>query len=114
MPLLLLVVETNSGHSTNKNARTLHAVTDVEWGKDSEDFVKMVRSFTFDRFYVIGRGSAMQLSMIAYLQPRYMAEKHGNLEHLIDTFKSQQQWNDAFVRAVEPFSATATFDVSGV
>jgi hypothetical protein len=74
----------------------------------------MIRSFTFDRFYVIGRGSAMQFSMNGILQPRYMAEKHGNLEHLIDTFKSQYQWNVAFVRAVEPFSADATFDVSGL
>ena len=74
----------------------------------------MIRSFTFDRFYVIGKCSAMQMSMLFILQPRYMAEKHGNLEHLIDTFKSQQQFTEASVRAVEPFSADATFDVSGL
>jgi hypothetical protein len=52
--------------------------------------------------------------MNGILQPSYMAEKHGNLGHLIDTFKSQQQWAEAFIRAVEPFSADAVFDVSGL
>jgi hypothetical protein len=74
----------------------------------------MIRSFTFDRFYVIGKSSVMAFNMVPLLQPRYMAEKHGNLEHVIDTFKSQQQWIKAFVRAVEPFSADVTFDVSGL
>ena len=114
MPLLLLVVETQPDHSTQKNAQKLHAATDVEWGKGSEDFVKMIQSFTFDRFYVIGKSSAFQMSMAFCVQPRYMAEKHGNLEHVIDTFKSQQQWIEAFIRAVEPFSADVTFDVSGL
>jgi hypothetical protein len=86
----------------------------VEWGKGSEDFVKMIRSFTFDRYYVIGTSSAMKMSMIFMLQPRYMAEKHGNLEHLIDTFKSQQQFTEASVRAVDPFTADTAFDVSGL
>jgi hypothetical protein len=111
---LLLVAETHSDHSTQKNAQKLHAVTSMEWGESSEDFVKMIRSFTFDRFYVIGKGSAVLMSMLFPLQPSYMAEKHGNLEHLIDTFKSQQQWSDAFVRAVEPFSADTSLDVSGL
>jgi hypothetical protein len=102
---------TQPGHSTKKHAQRLHAR--MEWGKGSEDFVKMIRSFTFGRYYVVGRSSAMQMSMIYGVQPRYMAEKHGNLGHLIDTFKSQQQFTEAFVRAVEPFSADTTFDVSG-
>ena len=114
MPLLLLVVETQPGHSTQKNAQKLHAATDVEWGKGSEDFVKMIRSFTFDRYYAIGRSSVNLFSMHSFIQPRYMAEKHGNLEHVIDTFKSHQQWIKAFVRAVEPFSADSQFDVSGL
>ena len=86
----------------------------MEWGKGSEDFVKMFRSFTFDRYYAIGKSTAMAISMSPWIQPRYMAEKHGNLQHVIDTFKSQQQWTEAFVRAVEPFSADTTFDVSGL
>ena len=86
----------------------------MEWGKGSEDFVKMIRSFTFDRYYVIGKRSVMALNMVSLVQPCYMAEKHGNLEHVIDTFKSHQQWIKAFVRAVEPFSADTTFDVSGL
>jgi hypothetical protein len=72
----------------------------------------MMQSFTFDRFYVIGKSSVMQMSMVFCIQPRYMAEKHGNLEHVVDTFKSQQQWIEAFIRAVEPFSADAILDVS--
>jgi hypothetical protein len=46
----------------------------------------------------------MQLTMNCNLQPRYLAELTGNLQHIIDGFDSINRYMEISVRTIEPLS----------
>ena len=48
--------------------------------------------------------------MIFQTLPCYVAEKNGNLQQLLDLFNHQRQYAEAYVSAIEPFSADSALE----
>ena len=92
-------------HGTQKNALTVRALTDPEWGEDGEKFMESVRCIKFQRHHAIGRGTPMNCTMIFQLPAAYIAEKQGNLQQFLEYFAVQRQYGEAYVGAITPFSA---------
>jgi hypothetical protein len=52
----------------------------------------------------------VQCSNVFQLYSAYLAEKRGNLQHMLDGFSAQRQYAEAYIRAIEPFSADDNFE----
>jgi hypothetical protein len=94
-----------AGHTTTKNVAHVRAVTDAEWGEDNEKLMDSFLCFNFKRHHDIGRSTPITYSMFFQTLPCYVAEKNGNLQQLLDLFNHQRQYAEAYVSAIEPFSA---------
>jgi hypothetical protein len=99
-----------AGHTTTKNVAYIRAATDAEWGEDNEKLMGDLLCFNFKRHHEIGRGSALTTSMIFYINPCYVAEKSGNVQQLLDLFNHHCQYAEAYVSAIEPFSADSNLE----
>jgi hypothetical protein len=109
--LMLLATGTPaSGHTTAKNVAYVRAVTDAEWGEDNEKLVDSLLCFNFKRHHEIGRSSALTHSLIFFMHQYYVAEKNGNLKQLLDVFNHQCHNAEAYVSAIEPFSADSNLE----
>ena len=50
------------------------------------------------------------ISMVLQVPPAYLAERHGNLQQLIDVFAAQRLYADAYYADVPAFSAADNFE----
>ena len=54
--------------------------------------------------------SVCLVSLVMQPEPTYLAEKHGNLLRVIDAYAAQQKYLEAYVPAVDAFSAEDNFE----
>jgi hypothetical protein len=97
-------------HTTKKNVAYVRAATDAEWGEDNEKCMDSLLCFNFKRHHEIGRSTPLQISLIFYVRPCYIAEKSGNVQQLLDLFNHHCQYAEAYISAIEPFSADSNYE----
>jgi hypothetical protein len=99
-----------AGHTTKQNVAYVRAVTDAEWGEDNEKLMDSLLCINFKRHHEIGRSSVTNFLPIFQVFPGYVAEKTGDLQQLLDLFNHQRQYAEAYVSAIEPFSADSNVE----
>ena len=50
-------------------------------------------------------------SMILQVPSGYMAERHGNIQHFLDTFAAQRRYLSGYLVGVQAFSGDDNFEV---
>jgi hypothetical protein len=109
--LLMLASGTPAAcHTTTKNVAYVRAGTDAEWGEDNEKLMDSLLCINFKRHHEIGRSTGMTYNPCLQLSPCYVAEKSGSLQQLLDLFNHQRQYAEAYVSAIEPFSADSNLE----